>query len=128
MMKFGVILFLVLSASVAFGQKFNARLCNIRYYDDGKNVEFPILVKICFATNSNNPKSLTFVSRYSSVVTSRTAVHEYDSAFVYYTFRTEINKQSSLDLWIEDKNGISCPVYTINALPTNENVIKTIEK
>lgn len=104
-------------------QKFSARLENICYYYDGE-VDFPVKVNVCFAVSGCKPKSLTFVAKYAQNITYRAQVKNYDSTHVYYTFRTAMNMSTTLDLALEDKNGIRSSTYTVTVLPTNKNVIK----
>ena len=112
-----------LSAGAAAAQDFSARLVNIRYYDED-NSEFPIKVSICFEVKDAPPRSLIFVAKYSDNITYTAQVKECDSTHVYYTFYSELNKNTTINLSLENKHGHRSATYTINALPTEQNVIK----
>lgn len=118
-----IIILLSLTAGESVAQKFSARLDNIRYYYEGEG-EFPVKVNVCFAVSGCKPRSLTFVAKYAENITYRAQVKNYDSLHVYYTFRTAMNMSTTIDLALEDKNGIRSSTYTVTALPTPENVIK----
>ncbi len=118
-----IIILFSLTAGESVAQKFSARLDNIRYYYDDEG-EFPVKVNVCFAVTGCKPRSLIFVAKYAENITYRAQVKNYDSSHVYYTFRTAMNMSTTIDLALEDKNGIRSSFYTVTALPTPENVIK----
>lgn len=122
-MKHLLFLILLLSSGVAAAQDFSARLVSIRYFEEG-NGEFPIKVSICFEVKDASPRSLFFVAKYSDNVTYTAPIKECDSTHVYYNFNTELNQNTTINLLLENKHGHRSATYTINALPTEQNVIK----
>ena len=118
-----IIILLSLSAGESVAQKFSARLDNIRYYYDGEG-EFPVSVHVRFSVVGCHPRTLKFVAKYADNITCMSPVKNYDSAYAYYTFRTNMNMATTLDLALEDKDGLRSSSYTITELPTPENIIK----
>jgi len=120
-MKICVILLLLLSSGVAAAQGFEARLANIRYYKSD-SLAFPIKVSVCFEVAGTQPRNLSFVAKYDGNITYKAPVKEYDSCHAYYTFHSQLNKTTTLILFLEDKKGMRSATYTVNALPTIHNV------
>lgn len=121
-MKICVILLLLLSSGVAAqAQGFEARLANIRYYNSD-SVAFPIKVSVCFEVAGTQPRNLSFVAKYEGSITYKAPVKEYDSCHAYYTFHSQLNKTTTLVLFLEDKKGMRSATYTVNALPAIHNV------
>lgn len=120
-MKICVILLLLLSSGVAAAQGFEARLANIRYYNSD-SLAFPIKVSVCFEVAGTQPRNLSFVAKYDGNITYKAPVKEYDSCHAYYTFHSQLNKTTTLIIFLEDKKGNRSAAYTVNALPTIHNV------
>ncbi|MBQ1884803.1 MAG: hypothetical protein II165_07300 [Bacteroidales bacterium] len=112
---------LLLSSGVAAAQGFEARLANIRYYNSD-SLAFPIKVSVCFEVAGTQPRNLSFVAKYEGNITYKAPVKEYDSCHAYYTFHSQLNKTTTLILFLEDKKGNRSATYTVNALPTIHNV------
>ncbi len=112
----------MVSAAAAQAQGFEAHLANIRYYNSD-SLAFPIKVSVCFDVSGTQPRNLSFVAKYDDNITYKAPVKEYDSCHAYYTFHSQLNTTTTLILFLEDKQGTRSATYTVNALPTIQNVV-----
>lgn len=102
----------------AFSQDLSVRLVNIRYYDGGCNAENPVLVKVNFSTDYENPQDLNMVLSYSANVTYTVKVKDYDcDGNIYYEFCSSFGEVNSFRIYFRDRTGNRSKVFDICAIP-----------
>ncbi len=114
------ILSMALLPFITTAQSVGVELKNIRYYASTRcGDENPVLVKICFATNYNNPLELSIVVVESNpTITFTGKVTESDKdGNIYYSFCCKDGETSSFDVYFRAPNGSQSKTFSIFAKP-----------
>lgn len=117
------LIFSMLAIQVS-AQKIPMELRNIRYYTgQGCNDESPVLVKVCFHTQYNNPETLDIVVNYSPTITYTNKVSDFDNdGNIFYNFCTKIGEYSDFKVFFRNNKGARSAIFEIFAAPDPKQI------